>query len=50
MYSLLIGAFLGIVTMVFGFYHWQTKVQPSQDKFLQLQISKLEKEIVSLNK
>ncbi len=49
-YSLLIGAFFGIVTMVFGFYHWQTKVQPSQDKFLQLQISKLEKEILSLNK
>lgn len=35
---------------VYGFYHWHTKIQPKQDKLLDLQIDKLENEAKVFNK
>jgi hypothetical protein len=48
--ALLIGALVGIFAMICGFYNWHNKVQPEQDKLLQLQIKKLEKEVEDINK
>ena len=47
-----LGAFLigiGVVLMVIGFYHWHTKIQPLQDKILELTIKKLEQELSTSN-
>ncbi|HEX9869591.1 MAG TPA: hypothetical protein VGC99_13545 [Candidatus Tectomicrobia bacterium] len=41
---------IGVVMMVFGFMLWHKKVQPKQDKLLELQIKKIEREILALDK
>jgi tRNA(Leu) C34 or U34 (ribose-2'-O)-methylase TrmL len=32
---------------IYGFYHWHTRIQPTQDKLLKLQIQKAERELRS---
>lgn len=34
----------------YGFHHWHTKIQPKQDRFLDLQIKKLENDVKAFNK
>lgn len=38
----------GLFSMVFGFWKWQTVVQPKQDRLLDLQIAKAEDELKKL--
>ena len=47
-----IGVFLAISigSMVFGFWKWQMKVQPDQDKMMRLQLEKLQYEVDHLAK
>jgi hypothetical protein len=40
---------IGLLLIGFGFYHWQTKVQPKQDQLLDLQLEKLRREIGALD-
>ena len=40
----------GICLTIYGFHHWQTKIQPKQDKLLDLQIQKIEDEIKVSNR
>jgi len=40
---------MGILMMGYGFIVWHTKVQPNQDRLLELQIKKLEREILGLD-
>lgn len=51
-YMSVISATIGLcITLIgFGFYQWQFKVQPLQDKLLAKQIEKVELEIKALNK
>lgn len=42
--------FFGGGFTVYGFYHWHTKIQPRQDRLLELQIEKSEAEAKALNK
>jgi hypothetical protein len=42
--------FFGISFTAYGFYHWHTKIQPMQDKLLDLQIQKAEYDIKVFNK
>ncbi len=46
-YSQFLGGLIGIglLLMIYGFWHWQKKVQPKHDRLLELQIEKLEKEL-----
>ncbi len=47
----LLGFFLfggGFTT--YGFYHWHTKIQPKQDKVMDLQIQKAESELKAFNR
>ena len=41
---------LGVGFTVYGFGYWHTKIQPKQDRLLDLQIQKLEKEIKASNR
>jgi TM2 domain-containing membrane protein YozV len=47
---LFFGIFVGFVMMIIGFVGWHIKVQPLQDKLLDLQIKKIEREITVLDK
>jgi hypothetical protein len=46
-YLQFLGALIGtgLSLMIYGFWHWQNKVQPKHDRLLELQIKKLEKEL-----
>jgi hypothetical protein len=49
-YALGGSAAVGLFVMGVGFVQWQKKVQPNQDKLLALQIKKMEREILALDK
>ncbi len=36
---------ISLCLMLFGFKEWQTKIQPKQDKYFDLQLQKLEQEV-----
>lgn len=42
--------FFGGGFTTYGFYHWHTKIQPKQDRLMDLQIEKAEAEVKALNK
>ncbi|MEJ6473372.1 hypothetical protein [Pseudoalteromonas piscicida] len=42
--------FLGGGFTFYGFYHWHTRIQPKQDKLLDLQIQKSENDVKAFNK
>jgi hypothetical protein len=41
---------IGVLGIAAGFIPWHIKVQPNQDKLLELQIKKIEREILALDK
>ncbi|EKE87532.1 hypothetical protein [Idiomarina xiamenensis] len=44
------GFFIGVGFTFYGFRHWHTKIQPQQDRLLDLEIRKLENELKSFDK
>jgi len=42
--------FLGVGFTAYGFYQWHSKIQPKQDRLLDLQIQKLENDVKTFNK
>jgi hypothetical protein len=47
--ALSVPAGIGALMMIYGFTAWHRRVQPNQDKLIELQIQKLEREILVLD-